>query len=184
MDTLAAVLNSMGVAVVISDRKRQLRFMNRMTQQLTGWTLQETAGKNLSDVLPLKHDETRGVIEHTVADVSTLSDTTVSFDDHTLLRPKEGAEIPIEGCDSPIRADGGGTQGVVTVFRNATRCKRARVDRDALLEEFLGCLAKAKPFSGTLPICAWCNKIQDDRGRWYAVEEYIPEHNEAQLATG
>lgn len=43
-------------------------------------------------------------------------------------------------------------------------------------------LAKVKQLSGLLPICASCNMIRDDGGRWQPLEVYIHEHSEAEFS--
>ncbi len=43
-------------------------------------------------------------------------------------------------------------------------------------------LAKVKQLSGLLPICASCNMIRDDVGRWQQLEIYIREHSEAEFS--
>jgi len=43
-------------------------------------------------------------------------------------------------------------------------------------------LAKVKQLSGLLPICASCNMIRDDGGRWQQLEHYIREHSEAEFS--
>jgi len=43
-------------------------------------------------------------------------------------------------------------------------------------------LAKVKQLSGLLPICASCNMIRDDGGRWQQLEIYIHEHSEAEFS--
>jgi len=43
-------------------------------------------------------------------------------------------------------------------------------------------LARVKQLSGLLPICASCNMIRDDGGRWQQLEIYIREHSEAEFS--
>lgn len=43
-------------------------------------------------------------------------------------------------------------------------------------------LARVKELSGLLPICASCNMIRDDEGRWQKIEVYISEHSEAEFS--
>jgi CheY-like chemotaxis protein len=43
-------------------------------------------------------------------------------------------------------------------------------------------LATVKQLSGLLPICASCNMIRDDEGRWQRLEAYIRDHSEAEFS--
>lgn len=43
-------------------------------------------------------------------------------------------------------------------------------------------LARVKQLSGLLPICASCNMIRDDGGRWQQLEVYICDHSEAEFS--
>lgn len=45
-------------------------------------------------------------------------------------------------------------------------------------------LAKIKTLRGLLSMCAWCNKIRDERGNWRKVEVYIKEHSDASFTHG
>jgi hypothetical protein len=37
---------------------------------------------------------------------------------------------------------------------------------------------------GLLPICAWCKRVQDDRGSWAQLEAYVSAHTEATFTHG
>jgi PAS domain S-box-containing protein len=126
--TFAAALGSMDEAVVITDRDRHIQFMNHLAEALTGWTMRELAGKELAAMMPLKHDEARSDLEHAFED-STGHCLHVTLDEHTLLLSKEGVEAPIEGAESPIQDGWGGLKGVVMVFRDITRRKRAEEEQ-------------------------------------------------------
>lgn len=43
-------------------------------------------------------------------------------------------------------------------------------------------LATVKQLSGLLPICASCNMIRDEGGRWQQLENFICEHSEAEFS--
>jgi GAF domain-containing protein len=41
-----------------------------------------------------------------------------------------------------------------------------------------------KTLRGMLPICAWCKRIQDDKGAWAQLEAYVSAHTEAVFTHG
>lgn len=52
------------------------------------------------------------------------------------------------------------------------------------VEELRDALAQIKTLRGTVPICACCKKIRDDKGYWKQVEVYVRDHTEAQFSHG
>ncbi|MFZ4578978.1 MAG: response regulator [Myxococcota bacterium] len=65
---------------------------------------------------------------------------------------------------------------------------RRLLDLQAVLagkvEELRDALAQIKTLRGTVPICACCKKIRDDKGYWKQVEVYVRDHTEAQFSHG
>jgi K+-sensing histidine kinase KdpD len=45
-------------------------------------------------------------------------------------------------------------------------------------------LEQIRTLTGLLPICAWCKKIRDERGRWEQLERYISLHSDAKFTHG
>lgn len=42
-------------------------------------------------------------------------------------------------------------------------------------------VAEIRTLKGILPICSFCNKIRDDKGRWEKIDLYIEDHSEAEF---
>ena len=57
-------------------------------------------------------------------------------------------------------------------------------EREKLITALREAFAKIKILTGLLPMCAWCNKIRDDKGYWKKVETYIREHSDATFTHG
>lgn len=53
-----------------------------------------------------------------------------------------------------------------------------------LVNDLTAALEKVRLLSGLLPICAWCKKIRDEKGKWHVVEEYVQTHSEAKFTHG
>jgi hypothetical protein len=70
------------------------------------------------------------------------------------------------------------------VILDITRCKEAEEERNRLVAELKGALARVKTLSGFLPICASCKKIRDDKGYWNQIESYIESRSEAEFSHG
>jgi len=54
---LSAILQGLPDAVLVTGPPGEILFLNRAAEQLTGWTQEEAAGKNLVEVAPLENDE-------------------------------------------------------------------------------------------------------------------------------
>ena len=65
-----------------------------------------------------------------------------------------------------------------------TERRRMEEEREKMVLELQGALAKVKTLSGLLPICASCKKIRNDKGYWNQIEGYIMEHSDATFSHG
>ncbi|MDP3097621.1 MAG: response regulator [Syntrophales bacterium] len=120
---LAAVLRSVGDAVIASDRVGRITFMNQMAEKLTGRKQEEVLGKKLTEVLDIKDEKLSGLEKHLVEKVITQGLIINLLEDH-LLVAKDGTVIPVSDSLAPIRDDDGETAGTVLVFRDITESKR------------------------------------------------------------
>jgi len=120
---LSTTLRSIGDAVIATDTKAYVTFMNPVAESLTGWNQEDAAGKPLSEVFNIINEQTRENVENPVAKV-IRNDTTVSLANHTILITKDGKEIPIDDSCAPIRDEKGNITGIVLVFRDITERKK------------------------------------------------------------
>jgi hypothetical protein len=67
------------------------------------------------------------------------------------------------------------------VIRLLKDSQQVLADKMQQLEE---ALANVKQLEGIIPICAWCNKIRDDKESWHQMESYIASHSEAKFSHG
>ena len=119
-ENLAITLNSIGDAVMVTDKKGLLVSLNPVAEQLTGWSSEEAKGKSVKTVFPIIDASTREVIENPVEKV-IASGETVYLSNHTTLIAKDGSEYQIADSAAPIRdSSGGDIQGMVLVFNDVT----------------------------------------------------------------
>ena len=71
--------------------------------------------------------------------------------------------------------------GVVHIARDISKRRTLEEDREKLILELKGALAKVKTLKGLLPICASCSKVRDEKGVWTHVDVYIRDHSEAEI---
>ncbi|HEX3035438.1 MAG TPA: PAS domain S-box protein [Thermodesulfobacteriota bacterium] len=120
----SATLQSIGNAVIATDKAGMIKFLNPMAEALTGWKKSEVLGKELPHIFKIINEETRLPIENPVTKV--LQDgIAVNLANHTVLLTRDGSERNIDNFGAPIYDKTGGVIGVVLVFHDVTERKRA-----------------------------------------------------------
>jgi PAS domain S-box-containing protein len=180
---LSAVLESIGDAVVATDKWGLITFLNPAAEAFTGWAPNDALNKPLAEVLPLLDETTRQPVMSPVSKIM-YEETGINWRNPLLLLSRTGAEMPVDYTAAPIRDDQSNITGIVWIFREITQDRQAEADRARLSKELQGALANVKTLSGLLPICAGCKKIRDDQGYWRQVESYIQKHSEATFTHG
>ncbi len=127
----ATTLRSIGDGVIATDPEGLVTFMNVVAEQLTGWSGNEARGRQLDEVFPIFSEQTGEIAESPVAKV-LREGTVVGLANHTVLRPRQGAKIPIHDSAAPIRDASDRLFGVVLVFRDATAEKHEQAQREFL----------------------------------------------------
>jgi PAS domain S-box-containing protein len=130
---LAVTLRSIGDAVIATDASGGITLMNPVAQALTGWTEAAAHGQPIERVFDIINEDTRLPVENPVSKVFGAGGI-VGLANHTVLRTRDGREIPIEDSAAPIHAAGdSGLIGVVLVFRDCTLQRDQERRRAALL---------------------------------------------------
>lgn len=119
-------LASIGDAVITADTEGRVTFLNAVAQGLTGWTQGEAAGQPLTEVFRLLNEQTRQPVENPFERV--LGEGVVVA--------RDGTETPIEDSAAPIRDGAGHITGVVLVFHDVTKRRRAETDLRESEERF------------------------------------------------
>ncbi|MBW2568790.1 MAG: response regulator [Deltaproteobacteria bacterium] len=114
---LSTILRSIGDAVVVTDAKGSIRFMNDVACCLTGWNLEQATGKFLVDIFNIVNEKTRKKVEDPVTKVIRKGKI-VGLANHTILIAKDGTEIPIDDSGAPVRDEKGSIVGIVLVFHD------------------------------------------------------------------
>jgi PAS domain S-box-containing protein len=120
---LATTLKSIGDAVIATDIKGYVRFMNPVAEALTGWKQEDALGKDFTEVFNIVDEETRALTESPITK-ALREGVIASLEDHTLIA-KDGREMAVDNNAAPIRDDKGNVAGAVLVFRDITEHKRA-----------------------------------------------------------
>ena len=112
-------LASVGDGVIVTNPAGHITFMNELSEQLTGWSRTEAAGRPLPDVFRIVNEETRQPAENPVARVLATG-RVVGLANHTLLLRRDGSEISLDDNAAPVRDEDGRLLGVVLIYRDVT----------------------------------------------------------------
>lgn len=129
---LSTTLLSLADAVLATDAQGKIRYLNPVAQRLTGWTQEDAAGRDSSDVFKTIDRATRLPIESPVERVIRKG-VMVASARHSLLLGQDGVETPIDENAAPIIAPDGGMMGVVLVFRDISESNRLELEREQAL---------------------------------------------------
>lgn len=136
---LFTTLRSIGDAVIATDLKGCVTLMNPIAEKLTGWGQEEARGKGLVEVFNIVNEQTHKPAENPLK--KTLEEGVVAnLANNTVLVARDGTEIPIDDSAAPIKDDKGNIVGVVMVFRDITKRRRA----EAKLAEMFGEIEKSR----------------------------------------
>jgi len=124
-ELLATTLASIGDAVIVTDAKGRITFLNAEAEKLTGWKGADARNQKLSEVFRPINEDTRQPVENPVDKVLRIG-SVVGLANHTVLVSKNGAELPIDDSAAPIRQPDGSLFGVVLVFRDFSVQRQAQ----------------------------------------------------------
>jgi two-component system, cell cycle sensor histidine kinase and response regulator CckA len=123
-DQLTLTLQSIGDGIITTDAVERITFLNAAAERLTGWSTTDALGKSLTDVFHIINRKTRQVAADPAARVLQEGQV-IGLAADTALVAHDGTEQIISSSVAPIRDQAGTITGVVLVFRDVTRLRRA-----------------------------------------------------------
>ncbi|MDB5308210.1 MAG: hybrid sensor histidine kinase/response regulator [Gemmataceae bacterium] len=138
---LTTTLKSVGDAILTTDPRGVVTFLNPAAEAATGWAQAEAEGKPWTDVLRLADERTRDPVEGALA--TTLRDgVVVTRPGGALLAARDGTDRPVDETAAPIRNEKDQLLGAVVVFHDITARRRLEEqERQARQMEAVGRLA-------------------------------------------
>ena len=118
-ERLSTILNSVSDAVIATDNKGLITFVNPVAEILTGSQMEEMSGKHVTDILDIYvgHAGSRRKETFLMEVLQQASGATA------YLTAKSGREIPIDYNITPIKDEKENLTGIVITFRNITKYK-------------------------------------------------------------
>jgi len=116
-------LESIGDAVISTDKNGLVTYMNPVAEELTQWSNEEATGLPLTQVFNIISEETGEPCSEIVRRV--LHDgAKVGLANHTILISRDGSKRAIEDSAAPIIDKQGMIQGIVVVFHDVTSARK------------------------------------------------------------
>ncbi|HEX3032040.1 MAG TPA: EAL domain-containing protein [Bacillota bacterium] len=116
-------LHSIGDAVIVTDARGVVDYLNPVAQQMTGWDNQEAKGRPLLEIFNI-FNETTGMLAENPVEKCLREKRVVGLANHTCMVSKDGLQYSIEDSAAPIISKEGEILGVVLVFHDITEKKR------------------------------------------------------------
>ncbi len=125
---LRTTLASIGDAVITTDGEGRVTFLNRVAEDLTGWSQADALGQLLTDVFRIVHETTRAAVDNPALR-ALQTGTIIRLANHTVLLARTGEEHAIDDSAAPIQNEAGDTVGAVLVFRDVSERRRTDLAR-------------------------------------------------------
>ena len=142
-ERLSTILNSLGDAVIATDLRGLITFMNPVAETLTGWEMEEVSGKPVTDILNI-YVGNAGNLEKSTFLIEALQKVSLAtgelssasdVDHNTYLIAKSGREIPIDYNIAPIKDEKENFTGIVITFRDITKYKTVEEQSNQTISE-------------------------------------------------
>ena len=116
---------SIGDGVLTTDAAGRVQCMNRVAEQLTGWTREDAVGMAIEQVFHIVDELSEDAFENPVRKCLRLNQT-VAVSNRSALISRTGHRIAIEDTAAPIRGNDGVTLGGVVVFHDVSHERQLR----------------------------------------------------------
>jgi diguanylate cyclase (GGDEF)-like protein/PAS domain S-box-containing protein len=115
-------LNSIGDAVISTDFRGKVIYLNGVAEKMTGWTQTEASGIPLDEVFQLVDSSTRDKTPCPTTK-AIIENHTVAVEADCMLIRRDRAELAVETSAAPIHDRNGGVIGAVMVAHDVTAAR-------------------------------------------------------------
>jgi len=117
-------MDSIADAVIVTDEKGCIQYMNYVAEKLTGWFTKEAKGQSIKNIFSIINASTRNPVVNPVDTVLSTGEV-VYLSNHTILISRNATEYHISDSAAPIKKEDNNILGVVLVFNDVTERKQA-----------------------------------------------------------
>ncbi|MFP4529193.1 MAG: PAS domain S-box protein, partial [Candidatus Kapaibacterium sp.] len=143
-ENLSITLESIGDAVIVVDKEKNIVRLNKIAESLTGWNRNDAFGKPIEKVFNIYNSHT-GQRSINPIDRVFAEGKIVGLANDTTLLARDGAEYFIADSASPIRRADGAVIGAVLVFRDISE----KYNQEKIIRQNSDRLRKAQAISHT-----------------------------------
>jgi PAS domain S-box-containing protein len=131
---LSTTLASIGDGVIATDPNGSVLLLNKIAEQMTGWSGPEARGRPIWEVFRVINENTRKPVDDPA--LKALRERAVTrFESGALLITRDKLELPVEHCGAPIIGFDGSLAGAVLIFRDVTERRRTAQRQTMLVGE-------------------------------------------------
>lgn len=118
-ELLRVTLQSIGDAVITTDARGIVTWLNPVAAQMVGWESDQAKGLPISQVFQLIDAETRQVAQNSI-DFELPEGAVIGLTNERVLISRDGQEFNVKDSVAPIRSESGELLGAVLVFHDVT----------------------------------------------------------------
>ena len=131
---LSTTLASIGDGVIATDPNGSVLLLNKIAEQMTGWSGAEARGRPIWEVFRVINESTRKPVDDPA--LKALRERAVTrLESGALLVTRDKQELPVEHCGAPILGFDGSLAGAVLIFRDVTERRRTAQRQSMLVGE-------------------------------------------------
>ncbi|WP_132015087.1 PAS domain-containing hybrid sensor histidine kinase/response regulator [Hydrogenispora ethanolica] len=159
-EPIHSLLDSIGDGLIVTDDRLNVIFINKVAEELTGWTLEEAIHQPANVIFKIINYKT-GLPVTDPMQIAFENRTKVGLPKHTALVARDRTIRYISASNAPIQNQTDTVLGVVVVFRDITRIKRIEelvLEKERLQQAILN----------NIPDLAW---LKNEEGHYIAVNE-------------
>ena len=121
-ENLDRILKSVGDGIIVVDLEKRVTMLNKVAEDLTGWTYADARGKAFNEIFELAHENPEYYVLNPVDEV-IKTDQPYELTNHAVITSRNGAKVHIEDSATPVKDSEGNTTGVVLIFRDVSERK-------------------------------------------------------------
>ncbi|MGH6735794.1 MAG: sensor histidine kinase [Methyloceanibacter sp.] len=131
---LSTTLGSIGDGVIATDPNGSVLLLNKVAEQMTGWSAAQARGRPIWEVFRVIDEVTRKPVDDPA--LKALREREVTrLESGALLITRDDKELPVEHSGAPIIGYDGSLAGAVLVFRDVTERRRTAQRQTMLVGE-------------------------------------------------
>lgn len=123
-ERMAITLDSIGEAVISTDKEMRVAFMNPVAEKMSGLSQEQAAGQPLSELLHITQGRNGPEVENLLLCQLPPEKITPSLAEDLVLHTPDGGHIDIHYSITPLRSEAGLEQGAVMVIQDVSESRK------------------------------------------------------------